>query len=163
MREFPISTMRSLLALALAPAMLGAQPAAGRPFVIYLHGRIVEDQGPAAVSPTFGAYQYQTIVDSLGSGGAVVLSSIRATGTDPDQYAGVVARQIDSLIATGVAPEKITVVGFSKGGGIAIRTSIRLARPDVGYVLSAPARPAQRGSAAGSRVGSFRSMSAPTP
>jgi hypothetical protein len=105
--------------------------------VIYLHGRIIEEQGPDAVSPEFGAYEYRAILDSLRAGGFVVLSEVRPPGTDLDRYAERVAAQVDSLLRAGVPPARIAVVGFSKGGGIAIRTSARLRRTDLTFVFLA--------------------------
>jgi hypothetical protein len=108
-----------------------------QPVVIYLHGRIVEEQGPNAVSTEFGPYLYNAILDSLRSSGYQVWADLRPSGTDPDQYAERVANQLDSLIHAGVAPHRISVIGFSKGGGIAIRASARLGRRDVGFVFLA--------------------------
>jgi hypothetical protein len=142
--SFPTSKMPpTRTSLMLAAALTGcsvaahAQPATPRSVVIYLHGRIIEEQGPDAVSPEFGRYAYHAISDSLRTTGATVLAEVRPKGTDPEQYAGKVAAQVDSLIKAGVAPERITVVGFSKGGGIAMLASARLARTDVRFVFLA--------------------------
>ncbi|MFN0179248.1 MAG: hypothetical protein ACKVZ0_10650 [Gemmatimonadales bacterium] len=124
-------------ALAACPVPALAQPARSGPVVVYLHGRIIEEQGPDAVSPEFGRYAYHAILDSLRSTGATVLAEVRPKGTDPEQYAAKVAGQVDSLVKAGVPPERITVVGFSKGGGIAMLASARLARTDVRFVFLA--------------------------
>ena len=50
-------------------------------------------------------------------------------------YAATVVDQVDALVATGVPPERITVVGFSKGGAIAIFTSSLLANDQVNFVF----------------------------
>jgi dienelactone hydrolase len=107
------------------------------PVVIYLHGRIIEERGPEAVSPEFGPYAYHAILDSLRAPGFLVSSEVRPAGSDMDRFAERVVSQVDSLLAAGVAPARITVVGFSKGGGIAMRASARLARTDVGFVFMA--------------------------
>jgi hypothetical protein len=107
------------------------------PVVIYLHGRIIEDQGPAAVSPEFGAYEYHAILDSLRAAGLVVLGEVRPRGTDMDRYAERVAAQVDSLLGAGVPPAGVAVIGFSKGGGIAMRASARLRRTDLTFVFLA--------------------------
>ena len=130
-----------LLASAVGSSPARAQQPPGPPVVIYLHGRIVEDQGPNAVSPDYGEYRYQAIIDSLKSGGARVLGAIRRPNTNPDDYAKVVAAEVDSLLAAGIAPARITVVGFSKGGGIAIRASARLGRTDIGFVFMGACQP----------------------
>jgi dienelactone hydrolase len=89
--------------------------------VIYLHARIVEDSGRRPTDPAFGTYEYDAILDSLRHAGFVVLSDQRPPRTD-SFLATHVARQVDSLRAQ-VSPRAITVMGFSKGGWIAILAS----------------------------------------
>ena len=107
------------------------------PIIFYLHGQIVEGQGPRPVHERWGLYDYPAVVDALGSSGAKVISEVRARGTDVTQYANRVADEIEALISDGVSPERIVVVGFSKGGGIAIFVSDRLNRPEVRFILLA--------------------------
>jgi len=54
-----------------------------------------------------------------------------------DAFAGHVVDQVHQLLAAGVPPEHVSVVGFSKGGGIAIRTSALLRNPRVNFVFLA--------------------------
>jgi hypothetical protein len=105
--------------------------------IFYLHGRIVEDEGPRPVHERFGLYDYPAIVDALGADGALVVSDQRESGTKAHEYARTVVEKIEEMIASGTAPEDITVVGFSKGGSIAIMTSYFLGRPDVNFVFIA--------------------------
>jgi hypothetical protein len=106
-------------------------------YVFYLHGRIVEEQGARAVSPDFGAYDYTGITRALAAPGFVVVSEIRAKDTDPERYADSVVAEIGRLRNRGVPEEHITVVGASKGAGITLRVSERLAAPQVGFVALA--------------------------
>jgi len=106
-------------------------------YLFYLHGRIIEDEGPTPTSPRYGLYDYPAIVEILGSRGATVVSEVRASGTSVDAYARKTAQDIEELIADGVSPGQIVVAGFSKGGGITIRTSDLLGDPEVRYVLLA--------------------------
>jgi hypothetical protein len=46
-----------------------------------------------------------------------------------------VADQVRRLLAAGVAPQRISVVGFSKGGGIAIIASALLANDRINFVF----------------------------
>lgn len=119
-------------------ALLATGPAAaqeGARYLIYLHARIIEDQGPQPTSAEFGLYDYDAILDSLRHVGFTVLSEQRPAKANSDSFAGHVVRQVDSLLRRGVAPSRITVVGFSKGGWIAILASARLANPALSYVF----------------------------
>lgn len=106
-------------------------------YVIYLHGKIVEDQGPAAVSPEFGPYRFQGIVDSFKTKGLVVISETRPKGTDAAKFAKRVVQQVRVLIAKGVPAEHITVIGASKGAGIALLVSDQVGTLGVRTVLLA--------------------------
>ncbi|HEX3129173.1 MAG TPA: alpha/beta hydrolase [Thermoanaerobaculia bacterium] len=105
-------------------------------YVIYLHGRIIEDQGPRPTHEQWGVYEYRKILETLASAGTVI-SEQRRPGTDMDQFAEHVAGQVRTLLAAGVPPEHITVIGFSKGGGIAVRTSARVKNDKVNFVFLA--------------------------
>ena len=120
-----------LLALLATPA----QAQAAERFVIYLHGRIVEDKGRHPTDPAFGTYEYDGILNSLRHAGFVVLSDQRPPKTDSDFFATHVAQQVDSLLRLGVSPQAITVIGFSKGGWIAILASARLQNPAISFVF----------------------------
>jgi hypothetical protein len=106
-------------------------------YIFYLHNRILEEQGPRPEHPLYGIYEYQLILEALSEPGMVVISEVRASGTDPQRHAGKLSRQVEELIAAGVPPEQITVVGFSKGGAIAILISAMLDNDRVNYVFIA--------------------------
>lgn len=106
-------------------------------YVIYLHGRIIEDEGTHPVSPVYGVYEYEEILDSLADAGLQVIAEVRPPDTDAEEYAIRVADQVNSLLDAGVPAKHITVIGFSKGGGIAIFTSSLLKNERVNFVLMA--------------------------
>ncbi len=106
-------------------------------YLFYLHGKIVEDQGPLAVSEKYGAYQYEAIVSSLEARGFRVMGEVRPRDTRPAEYAAIIVKQISDLIEVGVPPTKITVVGASKGAGIAVLISHLLRHQDVNFVVMA--------------------------
>jgi hypothetical protein len=110
---------------------------AAEPTVYYLHGRIIEEKGVQPVHPKFGLYDYPAVVVALGTRGANVISEARASGTVVDEYAKKTVADIEGLIAGGVAADQIIVVGFSKGGAIAIYISSLLDNPDVRFVFMA--------------------------
>jgi hypothetical protein len=95
---------------------------------------IIEMQGIHAVSEQFGPYQYTAILDSLEATGVVMHSEVRTEETDFNGFAEKTSKQIDSLIAHGVAPSDITVVGASKGGMLAMNVS-HLNEHPINYVL----------------------------
>ena len=130
------ATPRAAWASAVLPQVPEHADAAAR-YLIYLHGAIIEEEGVRPTSPRFGVYEYRRILDTFAERGFVVISQARPRGTEVGAYAGQVASQVDSLIEQGVAPERVTVVGFSKGGAIAIRTSELLRNPRVNFVLLA--------------------------
>lgn len=140
----PAQALGALLAFSL----LAAQPGTvhdgipkrldpGTRYVIYLHGRIIEDQGPRPTHETWGIYEYRKILDTLAAPGFTVISEQRRSGTDMDQFAEHVAQQVRTLIQQGVPAEHITVIGFSKGGGIATRASHLLKNDKVNFVFLA--------------------------
>lgn len=148
-RCFPFRWLRALVvagglllsatpALAQRGAILDDVPAQVRPgarYLIYLHGRIVEEKGRRPSDERFGTYEYQQILDSLAASGAEVISQQRLRGTDFRAFGSHVAEQVRRLFAAGVPPERITVAGFSKGGAIAMVASALLDDPRVTFVF----------------------------
>lgn len=105
-------------------------------YLFYLHGRIVE-QGRRPVSPQYGPYEYDQILETFKSKGFVVISEQRRIGTDVEEYAGKVADQIRQLLKARVPARNITVVGASQGSFIAMLASTYLKERDVKFVLIA--------------------------
>ena len=110
-------------------------------YLIYLHGAIIETQSVRPTHPRFGVYEYEEILEALGVHGFVVISEARPAGTDGEVYAATVVDQVRELLTAGVPPDHVTVVGFSKGGGIAIAASSMLANDDVNFVFMAACNP----------------------
>lgn len=106
-------------------------------YLFYLHGKIIEDEGVDAVSPQFGAYEFQEILNYLADGGFQVIGEVRTAPTDVIAYADRVVAQVNSLLERGVPSENIAIVGFSKGAAIAIQASMKLGNPDLNFVLIA--------------------------
>ena len=113
----------------------------GARYLIYLHGAIIETEGVRPTHPRFGVYEYEEILEVLGAHDFVVISEARPAGTDGMLYAANVVGQVRALLGAGVPPDHVTVVGFSKGGGIAIAASSMLANDDVNFVFMAACNP----------------------
>jgi hypothetical protein len=137
----------SLVLASLLAAPVNAQPGSphedlprsidpSRSHLFYLHGLIVEIQGRQALHRVHGRYEYDGIVKALADRGFVVISEVRPAGTRLD-YGGKIAGQVRTLIAAGVAPERITVIGHSKGGALALAISAELGHPGVNFVVMA--------------------------
>lgn len=105
--------------------------------IIYLHGRIIEIEGVQPVHDQYGLYDYRGIVAALRFSGATVVSDVRTGNPDVVEYARKIVDQVEALILSGVRPESITVVGFSKGGIIAIYVAKLLNHADVNFVFLA--------------------------
>lgn len=106
-------------------------------YLFYLHGKIVEDQGAHAVSPYFGSYQYDAILDAFRKEHFTVMSELRKPNTDVTGYAQHIVKQVDSLLKEGVEAKNITVVGASKGAVIAMYVSTFLKNRDLNFVFLA--------------------------
>jgi hypothetical protein len=107
----------------------------GEKYVFYLHGAIIESQGKNAVSPYWGRYEYVAILDTLRSCGFNVISEARPQNTDKLEYANKIAKEISALLASGVSPEDIVVVGASAGGSIAVDISIKVKNSKIKYAV----------------------------
>lgn len=122
-----------------APKLLGYQfPTSIDPdkhYLIYLHGRIIEDQGIPAISPDYGEYEIEAILGEFSEYGFVVISEQRGKNADVGEHARRVREQVSALLQSGVAAENITIVGASKGAYIAILASHLLDNKDINYVI----------------------------
>jgi hypothetical protein len=104
-------------------------------YLFYLHGKIIEDQGVHAVSPDFGEYEYEAILKKLSDYDFIVISEQRPKNTDGAEYAKKVVKQVTALLKYGVPAANITVVGASKGAGIAIDVSHLLENEEINFVI----------------------------
>ena len=123
-----------IAAIASACAALPAT-APGDAHIVYLHGKVVQEQGIDASSPEYGRYAFREIVAALGADGARVHAPVRAPGATVKDSAEDVAALVRELIASGVAAQRITVVAVSHGAVIAMRASTALADARLSFVL----------------------------
>jgi hypothetical protein len=126
-------------AVALSAVASSAGAAAGGDgprHLIYLHGRIVQEQQSARPQhPRFGYYEVEKILDAFRARGFVVSGEIRPKAATVSESADRVVGQVRRLLEAGVAADHIAVVGGSMGGGIALVASARLQNPDLWFCV----------------------------
>jgi hypothetical protein len=138
-----------LMLCAGAGALAAPRAAGGERYLFYLHGKILEDQGvPRPYNGKFGYYEYEKILQAFRERGFTVRSEIRPRDTQVLAYAGKVAGEVRELLRSGVPPGRITVVGASKGGVIAVFASALLQNRDLNFVFLACCHAAQLGALA---------------
>jgi dienelactone hydrolase len=132
-----VATSLVVAAMLLAePATRGAAEDAQARYLIYLHGRIVQEQQSARPRhPQFGYYELEAIKKALREQGFVVSADIRPKEASLSASADVVVEQVRRLLGTGVPADRITVVGASMGGVIAMMASARLQNPDLRFCI----------------------------
>jgi hypothetical protein len=107
----------------------------GEKYIVYLHGKIIEDKGTRPTHPIFGVYEYQDILAGFAARGYTVISEVREPNTDPQQYADYVSEHIRRYRKNG--DTELSVVGFSKGAVITLLVSSRLDYADIRYAILA--------------------------
>ncbi|MEZ4587299.1 MAG: alpha/beta hydrolase [Gemmatimonadales bacterium] len=138
--------------LVAASALLLATPAAAqqvhptiparidpaKSYLIYSHGRIVEGTNPRPVREGWGVYDFPAIQQALVSGTDwELISKQRPLEADVDLSADEIVGWVRGLITAGVPSHRITLIGFSKGGGITALASSRLRDLHLNTVLLA--------------------------
>jgi hypothetical protein len=104
---------------------------ASEKYVFYSHGFIVEGDNPTPISPLFGKYEFPKIKQALADDGYNLIAYHRPKNTESKAFAKKLVNDVNLLIEKGVKPENITLLGFSRGGGITIRASHYLKSPKV--------------------------------
>lgn len=96
-------------------------------YVIYSHGLIVEGNDPTPVHPTRGIYDFPAIKQALFVNGDFnLIAHQRPKNTEIRSYEATLESWVRRLVAAGVKPSRITLVGFSRGGQLTAYASGRL-------------------------------------
>ena len=104
--------------------------------LIYLHGRIVQDQQSARPRhPRFGYYEMEAIVAAFKDRGFAVSGEIRPKSASVADSADNVVAQVRRLLDSGVPADHVTVVGASMGAGIALVAAARLQQPGLRFAI----------------------------
>ncbi|MEP6929535.1 MAG: alpha/beta hydrolase [Flavobacterium sp.] len=104
-------------------------------YIFFLHNRFIEEHDLNEAHPEYGKSKYSEIINSFKADNFIVISEKRKKNTNAADYAKKVVKQINNLIKKGIKPNKITVIGTSKGGYIAQYVSTYLANPEVNFVF----------------------------
>jgi pimeloyl-ACP methyl ester carboxylesterase len=154
-------------ACVLASALAAGAEEAGPRHLIYLHGRIVQDQQSARPRhPVWGYYELEKILGTFRERGFVVTGAIRPKGASVSESADRVVDEVRGLVASGVPRNRITVMGGSMGAAIALLASARLQEPRLDFCVlgaclsqSVPLLAAEHGKKPAGRFLSFRETS----
>jgi len=156
------------LAMVLAGLAAAETTEAGRGrYLIYLHGRIVQERQSARPrNSRFGYYELEKILQAFRRRGFIATGEILPKSASVSDSADRVVSQIRRLLESGVPAECITVVGASMGAAIALLASTRLHNPDVRFCIlgaclsrSVPALLADQGNGPSGRVLAIREAS----
>ncbi|GAA4242142.1 alpha/beta hydrolase [Winogradskyella damuponensis] len=109
-------------------------------FIFFLHNRFLEEHELNDLHPEFGRTEYNEIINKFKKSGLKVVSEKRNGNVNAREYASGIVNQIDNLIKNGTEPNKITVVGTSKGGYIAQYVSTLANNPSLNFVFIASFR-----------------------
>ncbi|WP_299249015.1 alpha/beta hydrolase [uncultured Aquimarina sp.] len=109
-------------------------------FIFFLHNRFLEEHELNELHPEYGRTEYKEIVSEYEKNGFKVISEKRNGNVNARDYAVGIVTQIDSLINIGIEPQKITVIGTSKGGYIAQYVSTLANNPNLNFAFVASFR-----------------------
>ena len=126
---------------------------AGERYVIYSHGLIVEGSDQKPVSPKYGQYDFPAIKQSLFKDGGFNLIAYQRPKSADDSYADTLKSWVHRLIDAGVAPSRITLVGFSRGAGLTALASSGLASAGINTALMAICKDGEVSHASGLNLG----------
>lgn len=104
-------------------------------YIFFLHQRFLEQHSLEEVDPKYGKAEYPEILEAFEKEGFEVISEKRKGDVNAREYAAGIVKQIDSLLAGGVTPSRITLIGTSKGGYIAQYVSTLAANPGLNFVF----------------------------
>lgn len=105
-------------------------------YIFFLHNLFLEENPDGTFSDKFNvAVDYKGILQSFRNDGFIVLSEKRKKNTDTKKYAQKIVTQIEKLLKKGVQPNRITIIGTSKGGYIAQYVSTFIANPNLNFVF----------------------------
>lgn len=116
---------------------LPEKPDPSQKYVFYSHGYIVEGEDERPQHPRWGMYDFPLVKEKLRDDSYQLIAHHRPKNTNPVEYAKNLAKKVNFLIESGVPPENITLIGFSRGGAITILASNELKNSQLNFVILA--------------------------
>lgn len=112
---------------------------ASKKFVFYSHGYIVEGTNPKPINTKngWGLYDFPAIKNALSDDDYHLIAFHRPKDTEPYKYAYELSKQVRALVAAGVNPQNITIMGFSRGAFITGLTSDKVSDLAVNTIILA--------------------------
>jgi hypothetical protein len=111
---------------------------AGERYVIYSHNLLGEGDEARPVSAQFGLYDFPAIKQSLFAGGGFNLIAYqRKKNVAFNDHVKQLEGWVRQLLAAGVKPSRITLVGFSRGAQITAYASGLLAKEKINTAIMA--------------------------
>lgn len=106
-------------------------------YVFYSHGFIVEGTNPRPENPRWGVYDFPAIKEALADDAYQLIAYHRPAGKAVAEHVQILVNDVQRLMAAGVKPEQISLVGFSRGGVISIQAASELNNPRLNLVIMA--------------------------
>ncbi len=119
------------------PSMAEIPVSAEKPYVFFYHGAIAEGTRENPVSEKYGEYDFRGLKRALDSDDNYLIAEIREKNVSVEKHAKKLAEVVSMLLRKGVPAENISLVGFSRGGGIVATAAGQLDNQDIRYVLLA--------------------------
>jgi hypothetical protein len=111
---------------------------AGERYVIFSHGFIAEGEDPKPISPKFGVYDFPALKQALFQGGGFNLIAVqRKKNIAFEDHVKQLESWVHQLRTAGVAPSRITLVGFSRGAQITAVASSHLSSEGINTAILA--------------------------
>lgn len=106
-------------------------------YVFFYHGAIAEGTVENPISERHGIYDLSGLKQSLDSDAYYLIAETREKNASVQAHAQRLADTVSKLIQQGVNPENISIIGFSKGGGIVATAAGLIGNSHIRYALLA--------------------------
>tara|TARA_B100000767_G_C19741915_1_gene526609 strand:- start:72 stop:653 length:582 start_codon:yes stop_codon:yes gene_type:complete len=127
-------------------------------YVFYSHGKIVEGNNPKPHHLEWGMYNFPAVKAQLADSSYTLIAKHRAKNINAKDAAEQLAKSVNQLLSQGVKAQNISLVGFSRGGGITILAAQLLQLPQLNVALLASCLPWMKNNDSYRLIGSIFSI-----